>query len=49
VLQQQETDHVERLEDVGQMRRHTEDEDLVFKAVVLEILVEMALVATQNE
>jgi hypothetical protein len=31
------------------VRWHAEDEDLVFKAVVLEILVEMALVAIQNK
>ena len=31
------------------MRWHAEGKDLVFKAVVLELLVEMALVAVQNE
>jgi hypothetical protein len=44
-LQQQETDYVKRLKDVRQVRWHTEGKDLVFKAVVLELLVEVALIA----
>jgi hypothetical protein len=31
------------------VRWHTEGEDLVFKAVVLKLLVEVALMAVQNE
>jgi hypothetical protein len=48
-LQWQKADHVKRLKDVRQVRWHAEGEDLVFKAVVLEILVEMALVAIKNK
>ena len=31
------------------MRWYTDSDDLMFKAIVLEILVEMALMAVQNE
>ena len=31
------------------MRWHAEGQDLIFKAVVLEILVEVALIVVQNE
>jgi hypothetical protein len=48
-LQRREADHVKRLKDMRRVRWHAEGEDLVFKAVVLEILVEMALVAIQNK
>jgi hypothetical protein len=48
-LQQREADHIKRLEDVRRVRWHAEGEDLVFKAVVLEILVQVALMAVQNE
>jgi hypothetical protein len=47
-LQQQEADHVKQLEDVQQMRWHTEGQDLVLKATILAILIEVALVAIQN-
>ena len=44
-LQRREADHVKRLEDVRRVRRHAESQDLMFKAVVLKILVEVALIA----
>jgi hypothetical protein len=31
------------------VRRHVEGQDLMFKAVVLEILVKVALIAVQNK
>jgi hypothetical protein len=45
VLQWQGTDHIKRLENVEQIERYKKDRDLVFKTVLLEILVEMDLVA----
>ena len=44
-LQRREADHVKRLEDVRRVRRHTESQDLMFKAVVFKILVKVALIA----
>jgi hypothetical protein len=44
VLQQRETDHIEWLEDAGQMGMHTEHQNLVLHTVVFECLVEVALV-----
>jgi hypothetical protein len=44
-LQRREADYVERLKDMRRKGGHAEGQDLVFKAVVLEILVEVALVA----
>jgi hypothetical protein len=48
-LQRREADYVKRREDVQQMGRHTEGQDLVLQAVVLKILVEVALMAVQDE
>jgi hypothetical protein len=48
-LQRRETDHIKWLEDVRRVRWHAEGEDLMFKAVVLKLLVEVALMAVQNE
>ena len=48
-LQWQEADHIKWLKDMQQVRWHTESKDLAFKAVVLEILVEVALMTVQNK
>ena len=48
-LQRREAHHVKRLEDVRRVGRHAEGQDLVFQAVVLKILVEVALVAVEYE
>jgi hypothetical protein len=45
MLQRREIDYVKRLKDMRRVRWYIEGKDLVFKAVVLEILVEMALMA----
>ena len=44
-LQRRKADHIKRLEDVRQIGRHTEGQDLVFKVIVLKILVKVALMA----
>ena len=48
-LQRRGAYHVKWLEAVRWVSRHTESQDLVFQAVVLEILVKVALMAVQNE
>ena len=48
-LQRREADHIKRLEDMRRVRWHAEGYNLVFEAVVLEILAEMALMAVQNK
>jgi hypothetical protein len=44
-LQRREADYIKWLEDVRRVRWHAEGKDHVFEAVVLEILVEVALMA----
>ena len=44
-LQRRKADHIKWLEDVRQIGRHAEGQDLMLKAVVLKILVKVALIA----
>ena len=49
LLKRRKTDNVKWLKYMRRMSRHTKSKDLLYEAVVLEFLVEVALMAVKNE
>jgi hypothetical protein len=48
-FQRREADHVKRLKNMRRVRWHAEGKDLMFNAVVLKLLVEVALITVQDK